>query len=72
MIRTSRSQSVFLKLCILFGLLAVICSVVFAASAAGRIRRGDASPKASIRATPGRISAESAPAAGKMDSANTG
>ena len=62
---TSRSQSVFLKLCILVGLLVVICSVVFAASAAGRIRRGEASPKASIRATLGAISDGIAPGRGE-------
>ena len=50
--RKSASQSAFLNLCVLFGLLVFIAGVflaMFAASASGRIRRGEPNPKASIR-----------------------
>ena len=57
--RNLPSQSAFLNLCVLFGLLVLIAGVffaVFAAPALGRVHQGKANPKASIRTTTDVIS----------------
>jgi hypothetical protein len=59
--RKLSSQSAFLNLCILFGLLVFVAGVllaVFAAPALGRIRRGEANPRAPIDITAGVMSGE--------------
>src|SRR4029077_4235390 len=58
MYKKSASQSGFLNLCVLIGLLVFIASVllaVFSESALGRIRRSEAKPQASVDTTAGVI-----------------
>jgi hypothetical protein len=64
MFKKSASQSAFLNLCVLIGLLVFIAGLlvaVYAQSALGRIRPGEAKPQASVDATTGMIGDRFAP-----------